>query len=419
MNKEKKKSKTKKRIGMAVVIIILMLVIWSLFLNQSTKIEIVKGVQPLRSDIAYKIFTSGDVKSITSHQLLSEVSGKVETLHKKVGDPVEVGEPILTLDVSDLSAQLEDLMLELKIAHATLGQLSSPNSEARQVQSQGLEMAYDQAQKNYDEAVALEAAGAYSQQQVTQAKTALQNAYQALLADRESLKNAQSGSEREIQKLRIEGIEMRITRIEESLAKSVITSPVSGTLTELLVDAHDRVMLNSPLGKVEDITHLEVVTNINQYDISKIQEGLKVKVTADGLKNESFEGQITRISSTAVKTVSGQGQETIVPVTISLDNASGAFKPNFTAKVEIVVDQAEGVLTIPYEVIRVLPDQTRVVYVIKDNVLTEKVITTGIESEVALEVTSDNISQDDVLLMNPTEDHHEGMTVMLDGEEGK
>lgn len=396
-----------------ILLVLIAVVVVPSFLSNGDAAYIAQGVAVKEGPIAYKILTRGDVESKFVYDIIPKVSGRVSQVSVQAGDVVNAGDVIAVLETEDLEGQLVDLELELKIANTQLNQIEVPSQEGQKATKEALEAQLENAQREYENAKVLYAEGAYTQSQVNAAELAVKNAKQSLANSGETSTAKKAQQERELQKLRIQGIELKIQRLKDSIANAQIKSPVGGTITKLAIKPYDFASTQSPIATVSDVEQLKITVNINQYDIQKIAMGQAVNVTADGLKDQVFSGTISEISSVAFKSALGQSQETVVPVTVDLSNKEGVFKPNYTAKVEIVVASKENAVIIPYEATRVDREKGRLAYVIQGDKIVEKAITVGIEGELFLEVLEGSLSVGDYLLVNPDETVYDGMPVVF------
>lgn len=379
--------------------------------NPGPEFPLVQGVAVTKGPIVYKISTRGDVQSKHVYDVVPKVAGRVQEVHVKEGDLVAEGQALVTLEVSDLEEQRDDLQLELKIALATLEQIETPSSEGQVASKAALEAALANATRELENAQVLYEAGSFSQSQLSQAELAVKNAQQAL-ANQTPVNSAKKAeSDRDLQRLRIEGLRTKIARLEDRIASGLILAPAAGHVSKVMVKALDVVSQQGSIVTIVDTQALQVAINVNQFDIQKIALGQKVNVSADGLRDKVFVGEISAIAAVAQKTAAGQSQETVIPVLVDLKNDAGAFKPNFTAKVEIVVASKDEALMIPYEATRMTKDKGRVAYQITGGRLKELQVQTGIESELFLELTGDALKEGDYLLLNPDESHKDGMQV--------
>jgi len=397
-------------IGALILIVVIVLSLPQV-MQSGNKAPVVEGVKVEKGPIAYKISTRGDVLSKFQYDVVPRVSGRVSQVHVKEGELVKKDQVLVTLEASDIQEQLADLELEMKMAKATLAQIEVPSNEGKQATKDALEAQLAIAENEFANAQVLFEEGSYTKAQVAQADLALKNAKQNLANHNTTNAAKKAQQERELQMLRINSLQVKIDRLNVRIEQAVIKAPAAGTVSKIMVKVFDVATGQMPVVTIVDVNALQISTNINQYDIHKIAVGLAVNVTADGLKDQVFNGKISSIAAVAQKTITGQSQETVVPVLIDLDNTSGAFKPNFTARVEIVIAQKEEATLIPYEATRIDKTRGRLAYVIQDGKLIEKVVKSGIEGELFIEMADDAIKVGDYLLLNPDETHTNGMAV--------
>jgi len=87
-------------------------------------------------------------------------------------------------------------------------------------------------------------------------------------------------------------------------------------------------------------------------------------------------------------------------VTIEILNPDEQVLPGMTAAVNVIVNQLEGVLTVPNRAVR-LVDNKQVVYLLKNNVPTKVEITIGASSDTVSEIVSGNVKGGDLVILNP------------------
>jgi cobalt-zinc-cadmium efflux system membrane fusion protein len=85
--------------------------------------------------------------------------------------------------------------------------------------------------------------------------------------------------------------------------------------------------------------------NIHEKDLSQIVQGQRVRVQVSSLPDQVFEGRIAVIGSVV------EGESRVVPVKAEFDNKGGQLKPGMFAKLEVLTDTTEPVLTIPQSAI--------------------------------------------------------------------
>ena len=121
-----------------------------------------------------------------------------------------------------------------------------------------------------------------------------------------------------------------------------ITSPIQGTVVEKGFKAGDNVSSGAVLCTVYDLSCLTMTVYVDELDISSVDVGQRVTVTADAVEGATYEGVVTTVSIKGTTS----GGVTTYPVTIRIDETDGLL-PGMNADYVITTAQAEDVLRIP------------------------------------------------------------------------
>ena len=144
----------------------------------------------------------------------------------------------------------------------------------------------------------------------------------------------------------LEDSKLSLENVQEQLENYQITSPISGTVIKKNYKAGDNLSANSTtagsLCTIYDLSYLTMTLNVDELDISSIQVGQKVSITADAVEGKAFEGEVTSIS---VQGTTANGVTTY-PVTIRIDETEGLL-PGMNVDAQIVVESVSQVLSVP------------------------------------------------------------------------
>ena len=139
--------------------------------------------------------------------------------------------------------------------------------------------------------------------------------------------------------------QMSMEDTEDQLNNYTITSPISGTVISKEVKAGDTVSNtagSTSLCTIYDLSYLEMTIKVDELQVSSLKVGQSVQVTADAVKDKTYEGLVTRVSMKG----DTSGGTTTYPVTVRIDETTG-LRPGMNANAEIVVAQAKNALTVP------------------------------------------------------------------------
>ncbi len=187
---------------------------------------------------------------------------------------------------------------------------------------------------------------------------------------------------------------------ENATTFQTIAAPVAGEVTSVSVANQSYVASGVPVAVIADNSGLQVRLSVNESQISDIKVGQKAVITGVGFKNSSYSGTVKAISSDAKQIVSTTGQETVVEVIVSVDDAGKDIKPGYTSKVKIITSRNSGVLVAPYEAVRADKNGNEYVFKLKGNKAVKTPVVTRKEFDDGFEVTS-GLSNNDVIIESP------------------
>jgi HlyD family secretion protein len=137
---------------------------------------------------------------------------------------------------------------------------------------------------------------AANQKQVDDIKAHIALLEMQLAAQTESLENGNKSISGESSAL-----EIQVAQVEDQLKKSIITSPISGTVLSKYAEQGEFAVQGKALFKVADISNMYLRAYITSDQITQVKIGESVKVFADFGKKEmrEYSGTVTWISDKA------------------------------------------------------------------------------------------------------------------------
>ena len=149
----------------------------------------------------------------------------------------------------------------------------------------------------------------------------------------------------------------------KQLAKGVLASPVSGTVTAVDLDPGD-LYAGGPIVTVEDCDVMIVAADIDEYDIADVKLGMKATFTTDATRDEVLQGQVIYVAPRPSDSTSG---DVTYQVKISVETPTERLRLGMSAKVSIIVSETANVLTVPYDAVQTDASGNEVVYVLEDS----------------------------------------------------
>ena len=155
-------------------------------------------------------------------------------------------------------------------------------------------------------------------------------------------------------RISLENAQLSLQNAQEKLEDYTITSTITGEVIEKNLDVGDNISGMSSSGStvtypavIYDRSQLTFDMAIDERDISKIQVGQKVEITADALDSQSFTGVVDKVNINGT-TVNGNIS---YPVTVKVDGAPEELYPGMNVSAKIIVEEAGSVLTLPVEAV--------------------------------------------------------------------
>ncbi len=205
----------------------------------------------------------------------------------------------------------------------------------------------------------------------------------------------------------------KIEQYKEQLEDCTVTAPISGVITSVNVSKGDNYS-GTGIVTIEDVSSFEVASEIDEYDIGKIKEGQKVVIKTNGTGDTELQGTVTFV---APRATTGSSEVTY-RVEVSIDTPNEYLKMDMTAKLSIILDSKDNVLTVPYDAVQTDEFGAFYIEVVQENVSnteeaapqTEKIfVSKGIESDYYIEVIGDNIKEGMTVIV-PAADN--GLSIM-------
>lgn len=134
-----------------------------------------------------------------------------------------------------------------------------------------------------------------------------------------------------------------------------------------------------------NLGQVEVVADVDETEVGKLNMGQKVRIMLDTYENVLFDGKLTDISLESSKNSTGG---TVFTATISINPYRYELREGMGGDADIVVSGKKNVLTIPYDAIKTKDDTDTAVYMIKDGITRLRKIRLGLASDCACEVIS-------------------------------
>ena len=299
-----------------------------------------------KTTIIEKVSASGVVQPETEVKLSPDVAGEIIELNVAEGDSVKVGDLLVKIRPDNFISALDRARANLNQQRASLAQAeaSLKRSEAQFTRA---ELEYKRNQKLYEDKVISDSDFEQARADFLSAQNDLEAAKQSVVAAQYTVRSSQA----------------TVDEAAENLRLTNVYSPVSGIVSNLLVEQGERVvgtaqMAGTEMMRLADLNKMEVRVNVNENDIVRISRGDTVIIDVDSYtySGRKFSGVVTSIANSANEKAS-MDAVTEFEVRIRILNSSYAelvtptnrypFRPGMTASVEIITQKKENILAVP------------------------------------------------------------------------
>jgi HlyD family secretion protein len=340
----------------------------------------VEATTAKRLSVAERVMVVGNLIGAATVDVVPKVSGRLESVAVRLGDPVRRGQLLATLEDRELREQLRQTEASLEVSKATIRQRDADlkNAQSNLERSRNLfsrnliaRQTLDDAEARYDAAVA--------QVDLARAQTAQSSA--------------------------------RLEELRINLSNTRILSPVDGFVGSRRLDPGAFVGTNSSFLSVVDIHFVRLVANLVEKDLSRIVLDMPARVEVDAYPGEIFKGRVARLAPVLDPATRTAEMEVEVP------NQDSRLKPGMYARVQFVVAERADALTVPRNALVDL-EGTRGVFVVDGKTARFKPVQTGIVDGEAVEIT-DGLADNTTVITLGSASLRDGDPIVIAGQAGR
>ncbi len=306
--------------------------------------------QSERRNIVEIVTANGRIRPVTEVKMAPDVSGEIIELFVKEGDYVERGQLLARINPDIYESALDRMVAALNTSRANLA-----NARARVLQT---EAQYVNARANYQRNKRLFEEDAISESEYDTARSS----YMVAEAEVEASRQSVIASE-----YQVKSAEAGVTEARDNLSKTNLFAPMNGTISRLDAEIGERVVGTSQFAgteiiRIANLNVMEVMVNVNENDIVRVNEGDTSMIVVDAFFGERFRGLVTSIANSAAREV-GPDQVTNFEVRIRMLKESyehllredrphlSPFRPGMSATVDIRTHSAMGVVSVPIQAV--------------------------------------------------------------------
>lgn len=270
----------------------------------------------LKAFLYSRVHESTDDAQVDGHiiPVLAKVGGYVSSVHVQDNDSVHAGDTLATIDADEYKVKVAQAEADLAAARFTVGSGRAPGqaraavasatsqNAAQDAQVVAARAQNDQAQSDLTRMKALAAKQIVSSQQLDAAQAAadaaaatLQAVERQAAAGNAGVTSAQAGVR--VAQARTEAAQAALDDAQLQLSYTVITAPVSGTISKKLIEVGQLLQAGQTLMSVVADTGAYITANFKETQLANMRVGQAVEIDVDAYPGCTAEGKVQSLSA--------------------------------------------------------------------------------------------------------------------------
>lgn len=330
------------KVGAIVAAIIVAIVTYSNMVRPAIDLSKIKTGIADTGTIESTITSSGVIKPALEERILSPIDSRVIEVYKTVGDSVNVGEPLLLLNLSRLNEELRTLYEELDFKREQLRQARIQNENDlhnREMDIESKELTIQQLRQDLRNEEYLDSLGSGTGENIRRAQASLRSAEVELERLKRELTNQRDfqAANLRMKQTELERFERSIGEKEQVHQDARILSPRKAVLTRIKSKVGETVQKNDEVAVVADLSSLIIEGELPDAYSGQVAAGTEVIIR---LGKEQCEGRIVELSPMA--------QGSMLPfVVVPNSGAPIRLKPGARAEIHIKSGTITDAIRIP------------------------------------------------------------------------
>jgi len=367
-------------------------------LTRKVQGPIVDVVRAQAGPFEHSIVVSGRVQAPNRIEIGSVITGRVEKVLVEEGAAVNAGQPLILLETRELKAALEQARAAESAAQARVAsvrELSLPQSNDAVMQAEAqLRFAEQEYRRNRE----LRGQGFVSEARLQDLERLLAVARSQLEAARTQAR-AQDTRGVTAREAVVREREARAARelAESKLAQTIIRASLPGTVLMRAVEPGDIVSPGKRLLTVNSSSETRLTAQIDEKNLPYLKPGQEALASSEAFPDRNFKAVLYYISP-GVDTTRGS-----VEARFRVPEPPAYLRADMTVSIDIGVGRKNSALTVPAEAVREAGN-TRAVQVVRDGIVRNAKVETGIRTGSRYEILSGLAEGDTVVLTRGMED---------------
>lgn len=321
-------------------------------------------------DLISQTTVTGKLEPRDEVAIKAQLSGIIAELYKEPGQAVKIGEPIARIKVVPEMESLTSAETRLRLAEYNLTNV----------------------QKVFERDSTLFLRGVISQEEYDNSFLNLVKAQEELMSSKDNLSIVKEG----------------VTASSGEKGNTIVRSTVAGMILSVPVKVGNSVIKantfndGTTIASVADMTDMIFVGNIDETDVGKLREGMKMDLIIGALNDQRFTATLEYISP---KGVESNGAMTFEIKGAARIPDSVLIRSGYSANAEIILDSRKQVLAVDEAAVHITQDSIYVLLAADTTAqeVTPVLVETGMSDGLYIEIVS-GLSENDLVRGNAREE---------------
>jgi macrolide-specific efflux system membrane fusion protein len=272
-----------------------------------------------RGDIQQTVDAAGKLQLYKWADTYAQIGGQVKDVLVAIGDTVQADQALL-----EITPPQQPTKVESNRAHMARLQADLADQRAQ----------LDFAQLQFKRQTQLKAQNATREEAFESARM-----------------NASSASARvDAITAQIRELEATLKIDEEARQKTLVKSPISGTVVSLAVRTGQMLAAAQPaaaLLRIADLSEMTVAARVAENDVTRLRPGMAASFTTPGYPGKHWSGKLRQVIPIPADGTGEQGKQAFYIVLFEVKNPGHELMSGMSAQVQFVVAQARDALLLP------------------------------------------------------------------------
>jgi len=352
-----------------------------------------------RGNLNSWITSNGKVEPVNPYALRAKFDGFVTAVPASEGRTVRARELLVTMDDSDLRAQLDQDRAQLAAEQDQL-RVAQAGGDSKELAAlvNDLKVAkanHDMLARQHETLAKLVEQKAATQAELEKNQADLVRATAQVEELEKAKEHFDLTNQEDLSRLAlvVAHSEDEIKNLQEKIDSARVAAPVNGTLYSLPVHVRDFVHTGDLLAEVADLSQVRVRAFIDEPELGRLQPNQTVEVTWDAVPERTWTGHTESLPQQVV----ARGARNVGEVLCAISNDKMTLIPNTTVDVRIELAERSNVLLAPRNAVQT-DGARRYVFLVDQSRLHRREIKVGASNDSEFEVVSGLADSDSVAL---------------------